>query len=537
MKRKLIILLILFVAITGKAQEKKHFTLFTDRDTYASGETLLLKVFAPTNEPSGVVKADLINSNGKIIVEISKKLINHQADGFIYLPDSLSSGFYLLGTSTRISSELTIKEIYISNRFTGVPESESAMGPKIINQLIGKTASELQTEGLNQRYKSRDKARITLHMPAELLAQIAGNLLISVAETTPGYSPATFTAGIQPPNDTIIEKDGVVLDGLIKDLKTGEPFKNGLIFLSIPDSIPRFDFFLTGEDGRFNFKLDNYYGKIPLVVQGFDKNEKRLLKIVVNHPETLRGGIPKFESRPVSPELRKNSEKNGEAVTFRKIFKQQEITIQPVQRPKADAYPFYGMATTVVNPNLFIDLPDFTEVSRELLTGVKFRAYNRIPTLQLFNSGQRSYFDGSPLLLIDGIPLRDLNVIKNLGSKDIKRVEICLSERHYGNLTFPGVLAIYTNKADYTRAVESDELVKLNLEGIQPEASLNTPLDQKANMPDLRRVLLWKPSVIPERSINLDFETSDILGSFKLTIRGTTRDGSVFYKEQSFEVN
>ncbi len=537
MKKKLIILLILFVAVTGKAQERKHFTLFSDRDTYASGETMLLKVFAPTDEPSGVVKVDLINSGGKIIVEISKKLSNHQADGFIYLPDSLSSGFYLLSTSTRISAELTVKEIFISNRFTGVPESGSTSGPKNTNRIVEKPAPELQTEGLTQSYKPRDKARVTLRLPADLMEQIIGNLLISVAETTPGYNPATFTASIQPPNDTIIEKDGVVLEGLVKDLKTGEPFKNGLIYLSIPDSIPRFDFFLTGEDGRFNFNLDNYYGKIPVVVQGFDKDEKRLLKIVVKHPETLTAGIPGFESRTVSPELRKNSEKSGDEVTFRKIFNQQEITIQPVQRPKADTYPFYGMATTVVYPNLFIDLPDFTEVSRELLTGVKFRAYNRIPTLQLFNNGQRTYFNDSPLLLLDGIPVRDLNVIKNLGSKEIKRVEICLSERHYGNLTFPGVLAVYTTKADYSRAVESDELVKLNLEGIQPEAMLNTPIDQKANMPDLRRVLLWKPSLKPEQSINLEFGTSDILGTFKLTICGTTKDGSAFYKEQSFEVN
>lgn len=530
-------MLILFTVFTGKALEKKHFALFSDRDTYASGETLFLKVVAPSDEPSGVVKVDLINSAGKIVVEISKKLTNQQADGFIYLPDSLSSGFYLLGTTTKISSELTFKEIYVSNRFTGIPETGLALGPKITNQIVEKEVPEMQIQGLVQGYKARDLARVTLRLPDSFISQISGNLLLSVSQTTPGYNPATFSANLQPLKDTVIEKDGVIVEGIVKDLKTGEPFKNGLIFMSIPDSLPRFDFFLTDTDGRFNFNLDNYYGNIPVVVQGFDKNEKRVIKIAVKHPEVMTSGLPDFESRTVTPELRKIAEKNNDAITFSKIFNQKEISIQPVQMPKKESYPFYGLAKSVVYPNLFIDLPDFTEISRELLTGVKFRAYNRIPTLQIFNSSQHTYFNDSPLLLLDGIPVRDLSVIKNLGSKEIKRVEIIQSERHYGNLTFPGVLAIYSAKADYLRPVESDELVRLNVEGIQPEASLNTVLDQKESIPDLRRVLLWEPSIKPEQSINLDFKVSDIQGSYKLLIRGTTRDGSVFYKEQSFEVN
>ena len=54
---------------------------------------------------------------------------------------------------------------------------------------------------------------------------------------------------------------------------------------------------------------------------------------------------------------------------------------------------------------------------------------------------------------------------------------------------------------------------------------------------DLRKVLLWKPSLKPNNSIKFDFETSDIRGSFRLIIKGKTRDGSIIYKEQIFEVN
>jgi len=141
------------------------------------------------------------------------------------------------------------------------------------------------------------------------------------------------------------------------------------------------------------------------------------------------------------------------------------------------------------------------------------------------------------LLLLDGIPIRDLNVIKDMGTKDIDKVEICQNERFYGDLVFPGVVAIYTSKADYTRVPESNDLIKLNLEVIQPHALLNVASEQRLSDPDLRQVLLWKPSLKPSPKMELDFQTSDIKSSFKMIVHGKTLDGSVFYKEQIFEVN
>jgi hypothetical protein len=247
--------------------------------------------------------------------------------------------------------------------------------------------------------------------------------------------------------------------------------------------------------------------------------------------------MPGFETQAFPPELKKNIGMNIDAVTFRKIFNQQYLTIQPVPVVKRDAYPYYGIPTKTIDPHLFIDLPDFNEISRELLPGVKFRNYNRIPTLQVFNSAQNNFFMEPPLLLLDGIPIQDLSVIKDMGTKDIGKIEICQKERFYGDLTFPGVVAIYTTKSDYSRVLNSNDLIKLNLEVIQLRAILNNPSVEKLTDPDLRPVLVWKPSLKPEPTIALDFQTSDIQGNFKLIIRGKDAHGSIIYKEQIFEVN
>jgi len=537
MERKIIILLLLFLAFSAKAQEKEGSSLFTDRDLYISGETLLLKVFAPIAEQSGIVNIDLINREGKKISGIILEIIDHQADGFIYLPDSLSSGCYLLRTSTKTDKTSTIKVVYVTNRFRGLPESNADWQPSGIPSLKETPIPNLQVEGVEMRYKPRDKGHASIHIPAEILTQTDGNLSVSVAGITPEFTSATYLQQSAAKTSQIIEKEGIILEGIVTDLKTAQPFKDAVVYLTIPDSIPGFKYYITGEDGRFFFQLKNYYGKIPVVIQCFDMKKTHLLKIALSDTDSLRRGLPAFETRTFQPELRKRVEKNIDAVTFRKIFNQQEITIQPLPVIKRDTYPYYGVPTKIIDPQLFIDLPNFNEISKELLPGVKFRTYNRIPTLQVFNAAQFYYFNDQPLLLLDGIPIRDLNVIKDMGTKDIDKVEICQSERFYGNLIFPGVVAIYTSKADYTRVPESDDLIKLNLDVIQPRATLNNSTAEQLSDPDLRQVLLWQPSLKPEPTITLDFQTSDIRGSFKLIIHGKTKDGSIFYKEQIFEVN
>lgn len=535
--KRIIIVLLLFWANGGLAQGKEHFTLFTDRDIYTSGETILFNVFVPSGEGSAMININLINTRGKIICSVNKKISNDQANGFIYLPDSMKTDTYLLCSSTRENPALTVKELLICNRFAGLIETTTVLRAKDITLLVEKPADELKLEGISKSYKAREKVKTTLRLPANFLANIKDQLFVAVVESTPGYNSQTFhmTSGLK--NQDIIEKEGVVVEGYVKDPSTGAPFNKGCIFLSVPDSIPWLDYLITGEDGYFHFQLKDYYGEVPVVVQGFDPEKKKLLKISLNQTDSIKEGVPAYESRAIPIDIQKRIGNSIEATTMRKIFNCQEIFVSNPQLKKRHEYPFYGVPTETVHPALFIDLPDFTEISRELLPGVKFRAFNRAPTLNILNPATLNYFNDPPLVLLNGIPVQDLNVIKNMGSKDIDRIEICRRERFYGDLAFPGVVAIYSSKQVNKILPESDELIKLNLDAIQPDGYLNKAKDHIQNEPDLRKVLLWQPGIKPEETITLDFETSDIKGSYKVIVRGITRDGEVIYNEQFFEVN
>jgi len=534
--RRIIVLLLLFIVWGVSAQEKEPANLFTDRDLYTSGETLLFTVCIPGTETTGTIKVNLLNTQGKIISEVSKKIENHQAEGYFYLTDSLKTGTYLLCTTFKNSSLSTIKELFIYNRFTGFSETTSILRPTETVPLIEKAAEGVTIDGLNPSCTSRQKVTGNIHLSNEFLSQLSGSLLLTVAGINPDYSSQTFYKKNSSHINNLKEKEGIILDGYAIHPKSGAPFQNGCIMLSVPDSIPWLDYCMTDENGFFSFKLDNYYGKIPVILQGYDLNKKQLLKIILNRTDSLPHCLPTFERKTLSPALSKYASEDIEATTLRKIYHSQELNFEEIPIVNRHLFPFYGVPTETVYPRLFIDLPDFTEISRELLPGVKFRAYNRIPTIQILNPTTHNFSNDPTLVTVHVFPVRDLNIIKNLGSKEIERIEICRKERFYGDLVFPGVVAIFLYNHDFKLLPESDELIKLALDAVQPGVTLNATINPKRHEPDLRKVLLWKSIHHPEQSLQFEFTTSDIQGLFKLVVRGKRTDGSVVYKEQIFEV-
>jgi len=536
-ERKLLTILLLLTALLGRAQVTDTFGLFTDRDLYASGEFILIKVFTPTSVPSGIVGIDLVSSTGNKVTAAFLEVKDQQADGFIELPDSLSSGTYLLRSSTRTGTAQTWKELYIANRFKGLPESNAFPRLSAGDPAQGINVQTIQLEGIEKAYSRKANGHFLLRLPPEIAIQKDNSLSVCISREVQGYHTHSFPVIVDKKSDPSIGNDGTIIEGTILDQETAHPFKNAVVMLSVPDSVPGFKYCTTGENGRFIFKLTNYYGKIPVVVQCYDPEKKRLLKIVRSNPENFSASLPTLVNQEFSADLLKMIAKNIESANYRKIFQQQELVIRPKPVALAEKYPFWGVPSQVIYPKLFIDLPNFDEISRELLPLVKFRSYNRNPTLQVFNVQRNNFFSDQPLLLLNGVPVRDLNDIKEMGTREIDRIEIAQSERFNGNLRFPGVVAISNRKLDCSRIKESDELIKLTLDAVQPPYAINPPLEHPGKEPDLRQVLLWQPSLKPEQTMEINFRTSDIRGSFKITIRGKGNDGKIFSREQIFEVN
>jgi hypothetical protein len=538
-KKQIIISIVLtIIAISAKAQKGPVFSFYTDRDEYVSGETLLAKIYTPSENASRIVYLDLVNQYGTRISGVSPEIKNNQADGFFQLPDSLSSGTYLLRAYLKNTAGKLkiIREVWISNRFDGLEKTKQMNRLPDSESIQDTRSDQIEIENINPEYMTGSTIGGSIKIDEKLLNEIDGNLMVCVAQTDPSFIPASLTWTSVQGKEGLNEKKGIILSGIITDKKTSEPASGITVYLTIPDSIPGFQYYQTRSDGKFYFLLNNYYGPVQAVVQCFGNTPAQRLKIRMDELFAEPGTLPQFKQQPFSEEFKTNQIRNIETVTFQKIFGQNKIKFLAPPARIPEAYAYYGKPSNTIDPHLFIDLPDFNEISKELLPGVKFRNYNNEPTMQVINAAKRLYFEESPLVLIDGIPIRDLNLIKDMGTADIKRVDICQSERFYGDLRFSGVVAIYATKADYSRLPESDQFIRLKLEAFQLPVSLANPVLSESTIPDLRQVIFWNPSLEPDKNLSVNCSTSSVLGQYKLVIRGRLKNGTMIFAEKQFEV-
>jgi len=539
MKKLTIIIIFLIVCSIGSnAQGKSGFGFFTDRNVYVSGEAVLAKMYIPSANSSGIVHLDLVNQSGKRISGASIEIKNNQADGYLQLPDSLSSGTYLLRAYLRKNADecRMIREIWIANRFDGLEKTIEISKVENIVKFSIQRNNEISLTGLEDEVKTNSSIQAQIQIEEKLIGNLDGNLLISVARLVPQFESTTFQLGSANARSGLAESKGIIFSGTVTDRKTSVPASKVTVYLTIPDSIPGFQYYITKNDGRFYFLIDKYYGNIQAVIQCYPNDPIQRLKITQDEPFAAVGTMPEFSSEPVSEEFRNDIAKSIDAVTFQKIFGQEILSKLTPPEIKSNAYTYYGIPSNTVDPQLFIDLPNFNDISKELLPGVKFRNHNNEPTMQVINANTRYFFNEQPLILMDGIPIRDLNVIKDMGTTDIDRVDICQSERFYGDLRFPGVVAIYTTKSDYSKLSESDQLIKLKTEAKQIPVQLVEPVASESSVPDLRQTLYWNASAEPAKTIAVKFGTSNVQGHFKLVVRGRTTDGTFIFAEKQFEV-
>jgi hypothetical protein len=538
MTQKIILILLIVTTISGYAQNKNSLGLFTDRDVYVSGETLLAKIYSPTDNASRIVYLDLVNSLGTRISGASIEIKNNEANGFLQLPDSLSTGTYLLRAYSKntLGKLKIIREIWISNRFNGLENIKQLKHISELQTIKEESTPKINFESIESNYAINNNATANIRIDEMLLKELDGNLLVSVAQTNPSFGSVSYKWSSEQGKEGLTEKKGIILSGIITDKKTLAPAASATVYLTIPDSLPGIQYYQTQNDGRFYFQLDKYSGSVQAFVQCYGNTPDQRLKINMDELFAEPGTLPEFSQQPISEEFKSNSATTVDAVTFQKVFGQEKLKFQTAQKEKLETYPFYGKPSNIVDPHLFIDLPNFSDISKELLPGVKFRNYNNEPTMQVMNAAARDFFHELPLILIDGIPIRNLNVIKDMGTQDISRIEICQSERYYGNLRFPGVVAIYTTKSDYSRIPDSDQFIHLKLEAIQLQAKLAEPEKSEPDIPDLRQTFYWNPSVEPQQTLSIGFNTSSILGKFKVVVRGRLKDGTMVSAEKQFEV-
>ncbi len=208
-----------------------------------------------------------------------------------------------------------------------------------------------------------------------------------------------------------------------------------------------------------------------------------------------------------------------------------------------DSEPFFGKPQITVYPMNFILLPNFEEISREILPRVRYKQTKS--GCQIFVTDiENDIKSEHPVVLLDGVPVIAQCDLFPLTSDDIRRVEIQSGYRVSGNFIYNGLIAVYTTDKYKTKKKEKDERISYSIPGYVNNETIysipgNDGSQSLTKLPDFRNQLYWNSGIQIKagQSSNIDFYSSDEEGEYIIDVLGYTNTGYPIHYQQTFTVS
>jgi hypothetical protein len=538
--------------------------LQTDRNIYIAGDNLSFSLYLKGNSKTMSKYAYLIlRDRYNIPVTRARIEIKNQSSfGNISLPDTLHSDIYQLVCYTNWmrnegEDSYFTKEIIIANRFDKKLERfDSTLytypsANSVNSDSIKKAGNEnLLIQPDKQIYNTREKVNISIDAK-NIQDDSIMKLSVSVSEIVPGsrnetsiteYFNNSYKAkkeGESGQNQYKYQPEikGTIIDGRIVPVKhsDNQPVSDNTnnesdtikytVLVSTPDTIANMQFTTADSSGSFRFLLNPYYESKELIIR-LKENAKAVLelddKFKLTKPyipsDLLTGpGIRSYLIRSLKiSEVQRYYTERTETNTGKKT-----------ERTLAISRVYYNPYSRVF-PADYLPLPDFVEISRELLPALKVRKLGDTYVSSYVDTQNRGVPSIEPSIFLDGVPIDDVNQIINLGTNEIKRIDLLPVIRYYGEMPLSGILAVFSKNLEInniqfkTPTIRYQAISSQNFTKPIPYIPVNNN-----HMPDLRQVILWDPEIKMHNKEKLEIEcyTSDLHGKYRISVQGLTSSG------------
>lgn len=536
-----------FSAEIANAQTEVH--VFPDRSSCVSGDTIWFSTLIIPEKgvkTGNVVHVQLDNSGNRHITKVSVLCNENQGQGYIPIPDSLSTGTYLLkafisGSKNKDLVIINQRLLTVYNRFD--EELSLIKLPKTNKTQKYDLSDKINILTDNESFETRKKIKVKIDIPQEETSKLSALLITAGIEdpfsenSISQYFPVNKNGKTISPY-SVIEKNGVLVNGKVLSIEEKSPVRGAIVLLSIPDSIPYFDYCISDSTGNFCFYLRNAVGTGNLVIQARSlKYPHCEIKLIDNYIETEESQLQ--ENMQFTYDQKKYAQAVINASYFNKFFTRNfPPETNNFSIPVEFKFPFYGEPTATVYPELFVDLPNFTEISRELLHGVQYREKKEGTSVKMYNYGGEEVFRDEPLKLLDGIPVFNAHVFSKMGTADIKKVDEIFYERFIGDLSFQGVLAVYSRKQSLSWIENTQGVALYSYPCLQPAKNWNlieNPLT-KSNLPDFRKVFYRNKIAEIKPENEFYFTSSDLKGKIIISVIAITKQNKILYASKQIEV-
>jgi hypothetical protein len=306
-----------------------------------------------------------------------------------------------------------------------------------------------------------------------------------------------------------------------------EDKRNHTLLLSTIDSITNLQFTTTDSLGSFAFHLNPWYEGKEIIIK---------LKETVNatieldeKTDMIRPFIPS-ESYNIKG-IKEYLAQLGKVVQIQRYYRKSGMLDTVKMFPHSHTIPrVYYKSNSLILPSDYIELPDFIELSREIIPALKISKKQNNFESRYVNLRYQTDSDDKPAIFLDGVPIDDINQIITLGTTEINRIESLPAIRYYGELSFPGILSVFSTNLEINNIIYKTPVVRYQVfeSRSYTKPVLFKPESIIEHNPDLRQLLLWKPDIRPERDEHLQIEcyASDIEGKYRINVQGISENGN-----------
>ncbi|WP_276372516.1 hypothetical protein [Chryseolinea sp. H1M3-3] len=353
--------------------------------------------------------------------------------------------------------------------------------------------------------------------------KFAWNDVLSEKRRTPTFLPEYRGHLIR---GTVQNTDGIAAQSIPVYLST--PGKNVQLYTARSKS-----------NGQVQFEMKDFWGPKKIIVQT-NTEEDSTFQIKIHSPYADEFGSNKLSQFSLPEALSKNLLRRSIAMQVQDVYYGESVNTKPML---VDSTAFYGKASETYYLDDYTRFPVMEEVMREYVPGVMVRKRKDGFHFLVLDNVRKSMFRDNPLVLLDGIPVFDLDKIMAFDPTRVKKLEVITHRYFLGPLNFPGIVSYTTYTGDLAGFELNPNTVALDYEGLQRERVFYSPEYQnqkqrESRLPDRRNLLYWNPSITLDKDgkHQLDFFTSDLTGDYTIVVEGLTNKGYSGSTTNSFVV-
>ncbi|MHC1730787.1 MAG: hypothetical protein AB9888_01950 [Bacteroidales bacterium] len=475
------------------------------KEVYAAGSQDV--IFEPGSLPEGLARITVSDMQGR---ELASRWYYHSSVPGVQMNVSINSTSLAVRGKAGVAVRITDGK---GNPLPGVI-SVSVVKPVLVNE------NRFDELSRNLQFPSVQAFKTEMNLPG------INDYLIFSEEN----GDLRYPSGAPGEIVYLPEPEGHLISGVVRDSETDEPLAGEDLSLSIVGRSARCTFTRSDSEGRFSFPVMEY-GRKEIVIQRLRPGERGYY-IDLNDPFLFEMRLRQVPG-PYYPDTTRLKELNDAIVSMQVSNIYDPFLRKRSARLFSGTFPgFFGKPDRTVILSDYIQLSTLREVFKELVPGLTSSGKDENIYLTLTNRYQGMSFDSPPLVILDGVPVYDIDKLLDIPSSLIERVEV-LSVRYFtGDIVTDGIINIVSHKGDLSAMEFDRSILRQEYDMLLDSYDLFAP-DYSADslrssrIPDYRNTLYWNPSIRTDSDgvAAVEFWTSDEAGEYFVVTEFTATDG------------